>query len=63
VRERTCYKEKHRSFVVASKEIGLQVNADETKHTVVSRDQNAGRSQNVKTGNGSFERIEDFRYL
>jgi hypothetical protein len=43
--KRTRYKEKHRSFAVASKEIFLKVNADETKHTVMSGDQNAGRSQ------------------
>ena len=30
------------ALVVVSKEIGLEVNADKTKYTVVSRDQNAG---------------------
>jgi hypothetical protein len=30
------------AFVIASKEIGLKVNADETKYMVVSQDQNAG---------------------
>ena len=30
---------------------------------VMSRDQNAGRSHNVKTGNNSFERVEQSRYL
>jgi hypothetical protein len=29
--------------VVASKEIGLEVNADKTKNMIKSRDQNAGR--------------------
>jgi hypothetical protein len=29
----------------------------------MSRDQNAGRSHNVKTDNNSFERVEVFRYL
>jgi len=29
----------------------------------MSRDQNAGRSHNIKTDNGSFERVEQFRYL
>jgi len=29
-------------MIVASKEIGLEVNADKTKYVVVSRDQNAG---------------------
>jgi len=35
------------SLVIASKEIGLEVNADKTKYMVMSRDQNAGRSREV----------------
>jgi len=30
------------AFLVASKETGLEVNADKTKYLVMSRDQNAG---------------------
>jgi hypothetical protein len=40
-RKRTCCKEKHIYLVVASKEIGLEVNADTTKYMVMSRDQRA----------------------
>jgi hypothetical protein len=29
----------------------------------MSRDQNAGRSHNIKTDNSSFERVEQFKYL
>jgi len=29
----------------------------------MSRDQNAGRSRNIKTDNNSFERLEEFKYL
>jgi len=54
---------KKNTFVVASKEIGLEVNADKTKYIVMSGDQNAGRSHSMKTGNNSFERVEEFRYL
>ena len=32
------------AVLVASKESGLEVNADKTKYMVMSRDQNAGRS-------------------
>ena len=35
-------KENAEALVVASKEIGLEVNADKTKYMVMSRDQNAG---------------------
>jgi len=48
---------------VAGKGIGLEVNADKTKFMVMSRDQNAGRSYNIKTDNSSFERVEEFKYL
>jgi len=51
------------SLVVASKGTGLEVNADKTKYMVMSRDQNAGRIHNIKTGNSSFERVEEFKYL
>jgi len=29
----------------------------------MSRDQNAGRSRNIKIGSISFERVEQFKYL
>jgi len=56
-------KEKAEALVVAAKEIGLEVNADKTKHVVMSRDQNAGRSHSMKTDNSSFERVDEFKYL
>ena len=49
--------------MVASKETGLEVNDDKTKYVVLSQDQNAGRSHNIKTDNSSIERVEQFRYL
>jgi len=38
-------KENAEALVVANKEIGMEVNADTTKNVVMSRDQNARRSQ------------------
>ena len=38
----------------ASKKTGLEVNADNTKYMVMSRDQNQGRSENIKTDSSSF---------
>ena len=49
------------ALVVASKEIGLEANADKTEYTVLSRDQNAERSHNMKIDNRSFERVEEFK--
>jgi hypothetical protein len=51
------------SLVASSKEIGLEVNADKTKYVVISRDQNAGRSPNIKIDNSSFEMVVEFKYL
>ena len=49
--------------VVASKETGLEVNADETEYMVMSQDRNAEWSHNIRIDNSSFERIEEFEYL
>ena len=49
-------KENEEALVAANKEIGLGVNADETKYMVMSRCQNLGRSHSMKIGNSSFER-------
>jgi len=40
------------------------VNAGKTKYRVMSGDQNAERSHNIKTGNNSsLEKLEEFKYL
>ena len=55
---------KAEALVVASKETGLEVNAGKTKYMVMSRDQNAGRSHNMKIDNSCFERVEgEVKYL
>jgi len=51
------------ALLVASKENGLEVNADNTMYLVISRDQNAGQSRNTKTDNSSFKRVEQFKYF
>jgi hypothetical protein len=51
------------ALVVGSKDIGLEVNADKTKYMIMSRDRNAGQSNNIKIDNSSFERMEEFEYL
>jgi len=56
-------KENAEALVVATKEIGLEVNADKTKYMVMSRDWNAGRGHGVKIDNTSIERAEEFKYL
>ena len=35
------------TLVAATKEIGLEINADKTKYMIMSRDQNAGRGHST----------------
>jgi hypothetical protein len=56
-------KENAEALVVATKVIGLEVNAYKTKYMVMSRDRNAGRDDRVKIDNSSIERVEEFKYL
>jgi hypothetical protein len=49
------------ALLIASKEIGLEVNAEKTKY--MSRDQNAGQNGYIQIGNKSFETVEQFKYL
>jgi hypothetical protein len=51
------------ALVVATKKIGLEVNADKTKSMIMSREQNAGRRHSMRTDNSSIERVEEFKYL
>jgi len=46
------------SLIMASEEIGLEINADKTKYVIMSRDQSAGRSHNMQIDNRAFERVE-----
>jgi len=56
-------KENAEALIVATKEIGLEVNADKTKYVIMSRDQNAGQSHSMNIDNSSIERVEEFKYL
>ena len=53
-------KENAEALVAATREIGLEVNADKTKYMVMSRDQNAGRIHSVRIDNSTFERVEEY---
>jgi CTP:molybdopterin cytidylyltransferase MocA len=46
------------ALVFASKETGLEVNADKTKDMVRSPDQKAGRSHSIKIDNILFNSVE-----
>jgi len=50
-------------LVDSSKETGLEVNADKTKHISTSGDQNGGQSHSMKTDNSCFVTAGQFKYL
>jgi len=56
-------KENAEALVIATKENGLEVNADKTKYMIMSRDQNAGQNHSMNIDNSSVERVEEFKYL
>ena len=56
-------KENAEALLVASKEIGLEVNADITKYMAMPQDQNARQSHNMKIDNRSSEMVEVFIYM
>jgi len=47
----------------ASNEIGLEVNADNSKYMDLSRDLNAGRIRSMKVDSICIEVLEEFKYL
>jgi hypothetical protein len=56
-------KEHVEALIVAREEIGLEVIADKTTYMVMSRDKNAGQSQNIKIDNRSFEMLKELKYF
>jgi hypothetical protein len=51
------------TFLIGIKELRREVNADKTKHMIMSRDQYSRRSNSIKNGVNSFERVEEFKNL
>jgi hypothetical protein len=51
------------ALIIASKQSGLGVNVDKTKYMIMSLDQIAGWSPNMKTDNSSFERVGQVGYI
>jgi hypothetical protein len=56
-------KEKTQTLLEASRDIGLEINAEKRKHMVMSRHQNSGQNQNIRTTNESFENVTKFKYF
>jgi hypothetical protein len=54
---------KHELSVGTSKEVGLEVNVENTKYMLLSHHQNAGQNWDIKVANKSFENVSLFVYL
>jgi hypothetical protein len=45
------------------KEVGVEVNAENTEYMFMSHEQNVRQYHNIKIGNESFEIVAEFKYL
>jgi hypothetical protein len=50
------------TVIDASKEVGLEVNAEKTKCMLLSNRQNASQNHNIEMANISFENVAQFTY-
>jgi hypothetical protein len=51
------------TLIDASKEVGLEINVENTGYMYLSRHQNVGQNRDIETENKSFENVSQFRYL
>jgi ribosomal protein S2 len=51
------------TLIDASKEVGLEVNAEKTKYMLLSRHQNARQNHYINIANRCFDNVAQFRYL
>jgi hypothetical protein len=56
-------KENSEILVEASRDVGLEINAEKTKYMIMSRHPNSGQNQNIRIANESFENVAKFKYL
>jgi hypothetical protein len=47
----------------ASRDIGLEINAEKTNYMIMSRHPNSGQNRNIRIANESFENVATFKYL
>jgi len=56
-------KENTEFLLEASRDVGLEINAEKTKYMVMSCHPNSGQNQNIRIANELFEGVATFRYL
>jgi hypothetical protein len=56
-------KENKNILLEASRDTGLEINAEKTKYMIMSRHPNSGQNQNIRIATESFENVAKFKYL
>jgi hypothetical protein len=56
-------KENSETLLQASRDIGLEINAEKKKYMILTRPPNSGQDQNKTIANESFEKVAKFNYL
>jgi hypothetical protein len=56
-------KENSETLLEASRDIGIEINAETTSYMSLSRYPNSGQNQNIRIANESFENVAKFKYL
>jgi sorting nexin-29 len=56
-------KENTESLLEASRDLGLEINAEKTKYMIMSCHLNSGQNQNIRIVNESFESVAKFKFL
>jgi hypothetical protein len=60
---KNAIKENTETLLEASRDVGLEKNAQKTKYMIMSRHPNSGQNQNIRIANESFEKVPKFKYL
>jgi hypothetical protein len=56
-------KENSETLLEASRDIGLEINAEKTKYMIMPYHPNSGQYQDIMIANESFENVAKFKYL
>jgi hypothetical protein len=56
-------KQNSETLLEASRDTGLEINAEKTKYMIMSHHPNSGQNQNIRIDNESFENLAKFKYL
>jgi hypothetical protein len=54
-------KQNTETLLEASRDIGLEINAEKTKYMIMSRHTKLGQNQNIRRANESFENVTKFK--